>query len=275
MRPPTDNDPRSLLERIILSSHFQEDDRLGELLLYICYQTQAGTHDALNEHDIGVNVLGLDPGYDTKENPIVADSLERVRGLLKQYFATDGRRESVRVALPRHEYRAFFYEADPKDVAGAEEPTALEKFWAPYWQLGGRNYLLHGDLDGHTMLIPEAYLVTRIAVLFAENNTQLEILPASGAGEAVLVRGNCILTGIPEHNPILDRFAERVPGPIVERIWRTEAHGVLTLLTAPEPTGLLDAAQFVTELPHLEKVAQKYEQQSFPPFFKLTIDPRQ
>jgi hypothetical protein len=246
------DDPRRVVERILLSPYFQERE-LSEILLYICYQTQNGNVDALHEHDIGVAVLGLEPGYDVRENTTVADAVEKIRQGLKLYFANEGRREPVRVAIPRGEVRAFFYEADPRQLAEAEEPTALERFWGPYWGNQGRNLLVHGELPNEAMPIAEAYAATQIAVLFAHNGSGLQLRPVSEVTDTDLRMSNLIVIGSPETNPLLAQFLDTYEEPVVERLPRDGQHGMLTALTAPTAEGLLEAAAFACSEEHLAR----------------------
>lgn len=93
------DDPRRIVERILLSPLFHGEEELSEILLYICYYTQSGNLDA-QEHDIGVAVLNLEPGYDVRENPVVAEAIEKIRERLKLYFLDEGRSRADALLSP-------------------------------------------------------------------------------------------------------------------------------------------------------------------------------
>ncbi len=262
-------DPRLIVERILLSPLFHGEEELSEILLYICYYTQSGNLDALREHDIGVAVLGLEPGYDVRDNTAVADAVEKIRERLRLYFANEGRREPMRLTIPRGEFRAFFYEADPRELAAADEPSAVERFWAPYWRSKNSNLLIHGELPGDVMPIAEAYAATRIAVLFAEHGSGLQMRPASSITNADL-KANIVLIGSHETNRVLKAFVETIAeDPVIERLAPNAEtpHGVVTVLTAPSAEGLLQAAEFTAT----EEVLAEHE---YPAMFRLRLYPK-
>ncbi|HUQ93449.1 MAG TPA: hypothetical protein VM120_17335 [Bryobacteraceae bacterium] len=270
------NAAQQLLERIVRSPHFAGSEEHAGLLSYLCYQTQAGNLEDLREHDIGVAVLGLEPGYDVRENPVVSTVVEEIRERLKTFFQKEGRREQLRMAIPRGEFRAFFYEADPRQLAQAEEePSTLEKFWAPYWSGGMRNLLIHGELPGDAMLIPEAYAAVQLGILFEKNGSSLEMFPAGAFLQASIPPANLVMIGTLQSNAVMGRF---LTGPletsIVKRIWADGTHGVLTLIVSPEPGALLDAVRFVTYDPVMERTFTELAGGEIPQNFQLTVGRR-
>lgn len=268
-QPASSEDPRRIVERILLSPLFHGEEEISEILLYICYYTQSGNLDALREHDIGVAVLGLEPGYDVRENTAVADAVDKIRERLKLYFANEGRREPMRLTIPKGEFRAFFYEADPRELAAADGPTAVERFWAPYWRSKNSNLLVHGELPGDLLPIAEAYAATRIAVLFAEHGSGLQMRPASSVTNADL-KANLILIGLPATNRVLKAFLMEIgEDPVIERLAPNAEtpHGVITALTAPTPEGLLQAAEFTAT----EELLAEHE---YPSMFRLRLYPK-
>ncbi|MBI4907665.1 MAG: hypothetical protein HY820_28840 [Acidobacteria bacterium] len=267
-----EHSPQILLQRILKSPLFRGETPHGALLEYLCVQTQNGNHDVLYEHDIGVHLFSLEPGYDVNENPIVRVTAEETRDRLKQFFATEGRREAIRLVIPKAEYRAFFYEADPATVDTSEEVSGLAEFWAPHWQSPQPTLLLHGELPGEAMPIAEAYAAAMIAMTFHKEDQRLEMLPAGSVDDESLSRRNLILIGSADSNRWLARFLDGVPAsPIAERIAPTQTHGWVTLLTAPVVEDLLDAARFVISRESLDRTLAQYGEGGFPPFFRLSI----
>jgi hypothetical protein len=263
--------PEELLRRIVRSAAFRGSQEHCDVLEYICYQTQAGGLSDLREHDIGVAVLGLEPGYDVAENPAVSRVTEEVREKLKSYFRKEGRREQLRIAIPKGEFRAFFFEADPRQLAEAE-PGALEQFWAPYWRSGVKNLLIHGELPEEGMLIAEAYAAVQLAVLFEGKGSALRLQPASAFTESGVPEGNLVLVGTPATNAMLGEFVrEPLEVAIMQRIWARDGHGVVTILASPDPAGILAAARFVTSEEVLERTAAASPMGEIPRDFRVTL----
>lgn len=266
---PRENPAAALLERVLASTVFRESNGHAELLQHVCYRTQAG--EDLREHDIGVALFGLEPGYDVSENPMVANLMEETRAWLKAYFAGEGKREPLRLAVPKGEFRAFFYEASPEQLAAAEdEPSALERFWMAYLLNRQENLLIHGELPPEAVLIPEAYTAVKLALLFEKHTAHLRMVPYSAVGDELPPEANIILTGTPTSNPLLTRFvgAGLEGGVVVRTI--TEERQVITLLCAPQPEGILPVAELATSEPSLENALKKIGT-DWPPHFRLTL----
>lgn len=265
------NGPEELLRRIMRSTAFRGSREHCEVLEYICRQTQAGGGSDPREHDIGVAALGLEPGYDVAENPAVSRVTEELREKLKAYFRGEGRREMLRVALPKGEFRAFFYEADPRLLAEVE-PGALEQFWAPYWRSGVVNLLIHGELPQEGMLIAEAYAAVQLALLFEAKGSALRLQPASAFAESRAPEGNLVLVGTPRTNAMLGEFVRQpLEAAIMQRIWARDGRGVVTILASPEPAGILAAARFVTSEEVLERTAAASPAGEIPRDFLITL----
>ncbi|MBS1827098.1 MAG: hypothetical protein JST93_17400 [Acidobacteria bacterium] len=256
-----DDSPQALLSRIVASTAFRESNGHAELLQFVCEQTQAGQD--LREHDIGVALFGMEPGYDVAEQPVVSTTMEETRQWLKKYFAAEGRREMLRLAVPKGEFRAFFYEASPEQMAAAaNEPSALERLWMPYFSNRRPNMLLHGSLDEDSMLIPEAYAAVQVALLFERHQARLQMAPASAD---IPGGANVILLGTPQTNTAVGS----VECGVVERKL-TEQGQVITILAAPRPEGIPAVVGFAVSEELLERALHQVGPE-WPPFFRLTL----
>lgn len=263
---------QELLRAIASSTAFRESSPHVELLHFICHHTQAGNFEALNEHDIGVMLMGMEPGHDASANPIVRQMTAELRTLLRDYFQNEGRRETLRVAIPPNEYRAFLYEADPKQISN--QPSALESFWSPYTEGARRSYLIHGELPDDAMLIPEAYAAVQIALTIDKFGGGFQLLPASAFANREVPSAHLILLGTPATNPMLARLiAEPYDSAIIQRIAATPEHGVITAIAAQQPEQLLAAVQYATSDDLLEAALRQFPT-GWPPGFRLTVSPR-
>lgn len=266
--------PDQVLVRILRSRTLQGMDAHKELLQYICHATQAGEFPL--EHDTGVVLFAMEPGYDVNAEPIVSRTATELRDKLKEYFANEGRAERLRLAIPKGELRAFFYEADPELIAQAEaEPTAMQRFWEPYWTTTEECLLLHGQTSDSEMLIPEAYIAVQIALLFEKNSAPVTLHPARAFENGHWGNRHLILTGTPQTNPLLARFTkEELQGPVVQRIRQNEDHGVITILASSEPATLNDAVLAVMNEELLANTVVQFDNRKFPPFFTMHLNRR-
>ncbi len=264
--PAHDDSPQALLHRVVASAAFRASNGHAELLQYVCQQTQAGQD--LREHDIGVTLFGLEPGYDVSENPLVSATMEETRQWLKSYFTGEGKRELLRVAIPKGEFRAFFYEADPGQLAeAANEPSALERFWLPYFSNQRPNILVHGALDQDSMLIPESYAAVQLALLFERHHARLQLLPAAAD---LPEHAHLILTGTPAVNPAIAGYAAGpVECPVLERTV-TDQGNFVTILAAPQPEDILPVVRFAVSEELLERALLQVGPQ-WPPHFRMTL----
>jgi hypothetical protein len=269
MRTPSVN-PEQLLQRILRSPAFQGSQH-ADLLEYVCLETQHGNYDALHEHDIGVTVFGLEPGYDVEENPLVRTLAAEVKEKLANFFRTEGRREPLRLTIPKGEFRAFFYEADPSQIA-ADDPTPMESLWQPYWQDNGHNVLIHGTVDADAMLIPEAYAAIQVAVLFQQRSCSIQVNPASAFADDPLPPADYVIIGTVETNPVLRRYVSQAPETaFLQRISPADGRGTITIIAAPDPAGLLLASRIATTEVLVEQLLGQLGVESFPPDFRLKL----
>ena len=98
---------QALLDRILASPHFAQTLTLGRILSYVCENT-AGTETRLKEYEIATEVLRREHSFDPKLDPVVRVSMKGVRERLQRYFDDAGKREALRLVIPKGQYRAEF-----------------------------------------------------------------------------------------------------------------------------------------------------------------------
>jgi hypothetical protein len=99
---------RELLERIASSRLFSTSNALRAFLLYVGEQAIAGRLDAIKEQQIGSRVFGRKPDYDPAEDNIVRVRARELRQRLSDYFAAEGRDETLVVSIPKGHYIPVF-----------------------------------------------------------------------------------------------------------------------------------------------------------------------
>jgi len=98
----------ALVQRILASRHFQKAPQLREILLYLCRRALENGPCTISEHEIGCNVLGRRPDFNSNEDNIVRVQVRHLRRKLEDYFTTDGIEEPLILVVPKGTYVPHF-----------------------------------------------------------------------------------------------------------------------------------------------------------------------
>jgi hypothetical protein len=99
------NDERwQLVLRVAASQQFAKAARLREILLYITRSWLLDETTSIREQEIGCDVLGRGANFNPAEDNIVRVQVRQLRKKLEQYFATEGRTESIELQVPKGSY---------------------------------------------------------------------------------------------------------------------------------------------------------------------------
>jgi len=124
------NDPRwQLALRIAASGSLGRSQLLSDFLLYIVDRSIQGRADQITEQQIGVIVFGRTEDYDSNDDNIVRSYARKLRKRICEYFATEGRKEALRLEIPRGGYAPIFSEqliAQPEMEHHAIDSHAIE-----------------------------------------------------------------------------------------------------------------------------------------------------
>ena len=124
------SDPRwQLIERILHTAPFQKSAFLHTLLSYLAKCTISERLDTLAERQIGIAVFGKPAGYSPTEDSIVRVHIRQLRIRLHEYFALDGRAETLLVDIPKGSYLLEFKNAptEPKPLSGEIPPSVASE----------------------------------------------------------------------------------------------------------------------------------------------------
>ena len=97
-----------LLERVVNSARFQRAARLREFLLYVGRRSIREHCDQIHEQEIGAEVFGRPPNYDTSVDNIVRVNATEVRKRVEAYFEAEGAEEPFLLEIPRGSYKPVF-----------------------------------------------------------------------------------------------------------------------------------------------------------------------
>jgi hypothetical protein len=102
-------DPRWQLARRIAASRTLGRSRLlADFLLYIVDRHIRDRADEITEQQIGVLVFGRAEGYDANDDNIVRSYARNLRKRIDEYFATEGKEETLLLEIPRGGYAPAF-----------------------------------------------------------------------------------------------------------------------------------------------------------------------
>jgi TolB-like protein len=113
---------RSTLERLLGTQHFSASSRRGQLLRYLVEHTLKGDADKINEYAIGLEVFQRPTSFDPRIESLVRTEFSRLRQRLKDYYAEDGRRDTIVIDFPPRSYVASF---TFRDASKLRETTAF------------------------------------------------------------------------------------------------------------------------------------------------------
>ncbi len=121
-----DDDPRwQLAKRIAASGSLGRSRLLADFLLYIVDRHIRDLADEITEQQIGYLVFGRAEGYDSNEDNIVRSYARSLRKRIKEYFASEGKQEPLRLEIPRGGYAPVFSSRQEKpDLRQIATPAA-------------------------------------------------------------------------------------------------------------------------------------------------------
>ncbi len=189
---------RKQIERIIGSDTFRKRDSLKRLLAYLADRTIDGKAESLKEYVVGVEVFHKPEGYDPQQDGSVRQHIGKLRQKLEEYYYSEGRTDSLRVELPKREFRLVFQDVEPSAGSGNRPAKA----WfvtaciglllpAAYWLGTVRSSAPGADLDPALRLLwlpfldsPKATTVCLGSPLFLRGGNRLLRIRASNVNTA-------------------------------------------------------------------------------------------
>ena len=109
---------------------------MSGFLRYVVERTLAGEGDQIKEYVIGVAVFGRGEDYDPRLDSIVRVEARRLRTKLDEYYAADGRDDTIVIAIPRGSYSPTFEHRIPQTAALIESPREQSLATPPRWRPG-------------------------------------------------------------------------------------------------------------------------------------------
>ncbi|MBI3680009.1 MAG: PD40 domain-containing protein [Acidobacteria bacterium] len=142
------------VDKILVSKEFAHSDSLRRFLRYAVHQVMECGGDRLKEYVLGVELFGRGDTFDPRIDPIVRVQAGKLRTRLQQYYADEGRSDTVVIDLPKGGYVPVFRRQDARQAtAGGAAGTWIRKrtVWAAlvllsaaavvtvaWWQIGSQ-----------------------------------------------------------------------------------------------------------------------------------------
>lgn len=122
-----ESDPRWLLaQRVATSQAFVRSRFLSRFLLYVVAETLVGRTSEISEHQIGVQVFDRPANYRSTEDNIVRTYARQLRRRLAEYFAGEGRAESIYIDIPLGGYVPVFVTAHIEEPQSARQEISAQ-----------------------------------------------------------------------------------------------------------------------------------------------------
>ena len=103
------------LQRVLRSRTFARSERLRSFLKFIVEMEQLGLSHQLKGYTIGIDVFSRSHGFDPGTDPLVRVQAGKLRKLLDQFYASEGRHESLRIRIPLGGYVPVYDRAASPD----------------------------------------------------------------------------------------------------------------------------------------------------------------
>src|SRR6266851_4715342 len=101
---------RAQLDGILASAAFADAERASSFLRFVVERVLEGRSGEIKESVIAVEVLGRNPSFDSKSDPIVRVEAGRLRDRLSSYYQDEGEADRVLISLPKGGYVPEFSE---------------------------------------------------------------------------------------------------------------------------------------------------------------------
>jgi TolB-like protein len=99
---------REQLDRILSTPAFKNSGILSGFLKFVVDETLAERDKEIKEYNIGVNVLFRKPDFNPQLDSIVRMHAGRLRRALNEYYNDSGKKDPIRIEIPKGGYVPFF-----------------------------------------------------------------------------------------------------------------------------------------------------------------------
>ncbi|MFN7994852.1 MAG: malectin domain-containing carbohydrate-binding protein [Bryobacteraceae bacterium] len=116
---------RSALKEVLSSKTFSRAQRLVKLLEYISERYFEGRAEEVGEYSIATEVLGRPGDFDPAQDAISRVEIHRLRKKLREYYATEGAHNPIKIVVPSGMYTPVFLRENPTQPDGPQNGSVL------------------------------------------------------------------------------------------------------------------------------------------------------
>src|SRR5262247_3636521 len=106
------------LERVLQSRAFHGSESLRSFLQFVVLKTIDDHEDQLKEYTIATEVFGRGDSYNPKIDSVVRVQAGRLRAKLQEYYATEGKSDTIIIDLPKGHYKPVFLPTESTITSG-------------------------------------------------------------------------------------------------------------------------------------------------------------
>lgn len=106
------------LERVLQSRAFHGSESLRSFLQFVVSKTIDDHEDQLKEYTIATEVFGRGDSYNPKIDSVVRVQAGRLRAKLQEYYATEGKSDTIIIDLPKGHYKPVFLPTESTTTSG-------------------------------------------------------------------------------------------------------------------------------------------------------------
>jgi len=120
---------REQMQRMLSHSLFRNSKRYPPLFRYVVESVLQDPRGTLKERQLGIQVFGREPEYDTNVDPIVRYTAGEIRKRIAQYYHLPEHQDELRIELPSGSYLPEFHFPAPTAVARSIAPARRRPRW--------------------------------------------------------------------------------------------------------------------------------------------------
>jgi hypothetical protein len=260
--PPTAEEVRQLLDRILCSRQFSNAPKKQKFLQLICEAYLDGRASELSEYSIGYEVFDRNETYDPALDSIVRVGAHEVRKKLERYYKSEGKNDEILLEIPAGSYIPIFTRL--KQATEATEPTKAAASTPPLSGHIGRVGVIAGKTRIMLLGLALVFLIIAVVIL-ALSNRQLRRQIKEGAQQKEFGA---------VYKPVWEPFLEDesptllvLSNPPVYRFWNPADHKSLSNISinlTPAETAALEETlgreRFVLKHNPLSRLVLSYDE---------------
>jgi len=161
LSPEKSEQVKTELGLVLQSEGFRRSERHSRFLRFVCETALSGEAGLLNEYLIAHRVFDRGSDYSPGEDSVVRRQAYSLRQKLQEYYAVEGKDDSVRIELPVGRYVPTFKFAEPQIPLVASPSTMVEVAPTPVLMPG---FVKPGKWAKPRILIPATILLALLCM---------------------------------------------------------------------------------------------------------------